>query len=91
MKKTIKKIIIFFFLFLLFGIILLTVHRISLNTPKQKVTRALGINASTGKVISHTDTHGGFHGDAMHTPYYSFSMIPTPIRFLQPNLGILFR
>ena len=33
------------------------------QTPQEEVSQALGIDVSSGQVISASDDHGGFHGD----------------------------
>lgn len=73
MKSTFIKIIFLLFSIIILGILSLIVFNVFFNTPQRKVSKALGINASSGKILSHIDTHGGFHGDGYTYTVLQFS------------------
>lgn len=56
-------------LFAFFLLLPLTMCRTALelvfNGEASQVSRALGVNASAGTVVSASDSHGGFHGDGL--------------------------
>ena len=43
------------------------------QTPQEEVSQALGIDVSSGQVISASDDHGGFHGDGTTFVQLQFS------------------
>ena len=43
------------------------------QTPQEEVSQALGIDLSSGQVISASDDHGGFHGDGTTFVQLQFS------------------
>lgn len=65
MKKTAFSLAILFFLF--------AFSACGSKSVQETVSAELGIDASGGKEISATDTHGGFHGDGVSSVALSFS------------------
>ena len=65
MKKTAFSLAILFFLF--------AFSACGSKSVQETVSTELGIDASGGKEISATDTHGGFHGDGVPSVALSFS------------------
>ena len=64
MKKTAFSLAILFFLF--------AFSACGSKSVQETVSAELGIDASGGKEISATDTHGGFHGDGVSSVALSF-------------------
>lgn len=65
MKKTAFSLAILFFLF--------AFSACGSKSVQETVSAELGIDASGGKEISATDTHGGFHGDGVSSVALSFN------------------
>ena len=51
------------------------------------LSRQCGIDLTIGKVVSHKDTHGGFHGDGVPTQCYNIPMIPSVNKWKKVKSG----
>lgn len=54
-------------------LVLLALAACASHTPQEKVSQALGVDASAGEVITDSDTHGGFNGDGLEYIVLFFS------------------
>lgn len=61
------------FTFFCAALTLLSLAACASPSPQETVSQALGLDASTGEVITDSDTHGGFHGDGLEYIVLSFS------------------